>query len=299
MTPYDAAVQTDLAGSALFAGITAVLAKLGIEKTNSYLVTALRTVIVVLFAWLMVLVAGSFESIAEISRKTFLFLILSGLATGASWICYFKALQMGDVNKVVSIDKSSTILTMLFAFLFLKEGLSIIKVLTMALMGTGTYLMLGRQHQKPNASDRKPEREKNGAWKIYALLSAAFASLTAILGKVGIAGVESNLGTAIRTLVVLIMAWLMVFGLRKQKEIKNIERRSWIFILLSGLTTGLSWLCYYRALQDGPAGVVVPIDKLSILVTVFFSYFVLKEKLKKKAVLGLIFIVVGTLALLI
>ncbi|WP_394918345.1 EamA family transporter [uncultured Robinsoniella sp.] len=284
-------------GSALFAGITAVLAKLGIEKTNSYLVTALRTVIVVLFAWLMVLVAGSFESIAEISGKTFLFLILSGLATGASWICYFKALQMGDVNKVVSIDKSSTILTMLFAFLFLKEGLSIIKVLAMALMGTGTYLMLGRQHQKPNASDRKPE--KNGAWLIYALLSAVFASLTAILGKVGIAGVESNLGTAIRTLVVLIMAWLMVFGLRKQKEIKNIERRSWIFILLSGLTTGLSWLCYYRALQDGPAGVVVPIDKLSILVTVFFSYFVLKEKLKKKAVLGLIFIVVGTLALLI
>lgn len=284
-------------GSALFAGITAVLAKLGIEKTNSYLVTALRTVIVVLFAWLMVLVAGSFESIAEISGKTFLFLILSGLATGASWICYFKALQMGDVNKVVSIDKSSTILTMLFAFLFLKEGLSIIKVLAMALMGTGTYLMLGRQHQKPNASDRKPE--KNGAWMIYALLSAVFASLTAILGKVGIAGVESNLGTAIRTLVVLIMAWLMVFGLRKQKEIKNIERRSWIFILLSGLTTGLSWLCYYRALQDGPAGVVVPIDKLSILVTVFFSYFVLKEKLKKKAVLGLIFIVVGTLALLI
>lgn len=284
-------------GSALFAGITAVLAKLGIEKTNSYLVTALRTVIVVLFAWLMVLVAGSFESIAEISGKTFLFLILSGLATGASWICYFKALQMGDVNKVVSIDKSSTILTMLFAFLFLKEGLSIIKVLAMALMGTGTYLMLGRQHQKPNASDRKPE--KNGAWLIYALLSAVFASLTAILGKVGIAGVESNLGTAIRTLVVLIMAWLMVFGLHKQKEIKNIERRSWIFILLSGLTTGLSWLCYYRALQDGPAGVVVPIDKLSILVTVFFSYFVLKEKLKKKAVLGLIFIVVGTLALLI
>lgn len=284
-------------GSALFAGITAVLAKLGIEKTNSYLVTALRTVIVVLFAWLMVLVAGSFESIAEISGKTFLFLILSGLATGASWICYFKALQMGDVNKVVSIDKSSTILTMLFAFLLLKEGLSIIKVLAMALMGTGTYLMLGRQHQKPNASDGKPE--KNGAWLIYALLSAVFASLTAILGKVGIAGVESNLGTAIRTLVVLIMAWLMVFGLNKQKEIKNIERRSWIFILLSGLTTGLSWLCYYRALQDGPAGVVVPIDKLSILVTVFFSYFVLKEKLKKKAVLGLIFIVVGTLALLI
>lgn len=284
-------------GSALFAGITAVLAKLGIEKMNSYLVTALRTVIVVLFAWLMVLVAGSFESIAEISGKTFLFLILSGLATGASWICYFKALQMGDVNKVVSIDKSSTILTMLFAFLFLKEGLSIIKVLAMALMGTGTYLMLGRQHQKPNASDGKPE--KNGAWLIYALLSAVFASLTAILGKVGIAGVESNLGTAIRTLVVLIMAWLMVFGLHKQKEIKNIERRSWIFILLSGLTTGLSWLCYYRALQDGPAGVVVPIDKLSILVTVFFSYFVLKEKLKKKAVLGLIFIVVGTLALLI
>lgn len=284
-------------GSALFAGITAILAKLGIEKTDSYLVTALRTVIVVLFAWIMVFVAGSFDSITAISGKTFLFLVLSGLATGGSWICYFKALQLGDVNKVVSIDKSSTILTMLFAFLFLKEGLSGIKVLAMVLIGSGTYLMLERKRK--NLDSTVTNSEKSRTWLIYALLSAVFASLTAILGKVGITGVESNLGTAIRTLVVLIMAWLMVFGLHRQKEIKKIDRRSWIFILLSGLTTGLSWLCYYRALQDGPAGVVVPIDKLSILVTVFFAYFVLKEKLKKKAVLGLIFIVLGTLALLI
>lgn len=284
-------------GSALFAGITAVLAKLGIAKTDSYLVTALRTVVVVFFAWFMVFVAGSFNSITAISGKTFLFLILSGLATGASWICYFKALQLGDVNKVVSIDKSSTILTMLFAFLFLKEGLSVIKVLAMVLIGSGTYLMLERKRRNPDSLNINARESRT--WLIYALLSAVFASLTAILGKVGITGVESNLGTAIRTLVVLIMAWLMVFGLHKQKEIRDIERRSWIFILLSGLTTGLSWLCYYRALQDGPAGVVVPIDKLSIVVTVFFAYFVLKEKLQKKSLVGLIFIVLGTLALLI
>ena len=284
-------------GSALFAGITAVLAKLGIEKTDSYLVTALRTVIVVIFAWLMVFVAGSFHTIGEIGRKTFVFLILSGMATGASWICYFKALQLGDVNKVVPIDKSSTILTMLFAVLFLKEGLGGIKVLAMGLIGTGTYLMIEKKHKDHGLPRAKTQKGRGRL--IYALLSAVFASLTAILGKIGITGVESNLGTAIRTMVVLIMAWIIVFGLHKQKGIKDIERRSWIFIFLSGLTTGLSWLCYYRALQDGPAGVVVPIDKLSILVTVFFAYFVLKEKLKKRAVTGLILIVLGTLALLI
>lgn len=279
-------------GSAFFAGITAILAKLGIEDTDSYLVTALRTIVVVIFAWLMVFIAGSQGTIGEISAKTLLFLVLSGLATGASWLCYFKALQMGDVNKVVPIDKSSTILTMLLAFVFLGEAISILKCAAMVLIGAGTYLMIEKK------ADGHAQKGKAG-WFIYAAGSAVFASLTAILGKVGISGVESNLGTAIRTVVVLVMAWLIVFGLGRQREIKKIGKRSWIFILLSGLTTGLSWLCYYRALKDGDASIVVPIDKLSILVTVAFAWIVLKEKLKVRSGLGLVMIAGGTLLLLV
>lgn len=285
-------------GSAFFAGITAVLAKLGIEDTDSYLVTALRTVVVVIFAWAMVFLVGSQGTIAEISAKTLIFLILSGLATGASWLCYFRALQIGDVNKVVPIDKSSTVLTMLLAFIFLGESLTVMKVAAMVLIGGGTYLMIEhREPEKLPGPERKGYRGKE--WLIYALGSAVFASLTAILGKVGISGVESNLGTAIRTVVVLIMAWLIVFGMGKHKEIRKIRKRSWMFILLSGLTTGLSWLCYYRALQDGDASVVVPIDKLSILVTVAFAWIIFGEELKRKPALGLSMIVLGTLVLLI
>jgi len=278
--------------SALFAGAVSILAKIGIKNTDSNLATALRTVVVAVFAWLMVIIVGSQNDIVNIDTKSLVFLVLSGLATGGSWLCYFRALQIGDVNKVVPVDKSSTILTMLLSFFLLGEGLTWIKVIAMLLIGAGTYLMIERQKvNTPNSKGYK--------WLIYAVMSAVFASLTAVLGKIGIVGVESNLGTAIRTIVVLIMAWAIVFSRGKQHEIGKIDKKSWIYIGLSGLATGLSWLCFYRALQEGPASVVVPIDKLSIVITVAFGYFVLREKLNKKPLTGLVMIVIGTLSLLL
>ena len=278
-------------GSALFAGLTAILAKCGIRKTDSTVATAVRTIVVLLFSWVMVFVAGSQGTISSISGKTLLFLVLSGLATGASWLCYFKALQLGDVNKVVPIDKSSTVLTIVLAAVFLREGVSLPKGVGVVLIAIGTFLMI----EKKQSSGQT----KSAAWLWYALGSAVFASLTAILGKIGISGVESNLGTAIRTGVVLIMSWVMVFVTGKQGELKAIPKNELGFICLSGLATGASWLCYYKALQDGPASVVVPIDKLSILVTVLFSYLVLHERLTKKSALGLAGITAGTLLMLV
>lgn len=278
--------------SALFAGIMSILAKIGIKGVDSTLATALRTVVVAIFAWGMVFVVGSQGSIAGIDTKSLAFLILSGLATGGSWLCYFKALQIGDVNKVVALDKSSTVLTMLLSMIFLGESISFLKVAAMAFIGVGTYLMI-------EPKETVATRASGCKWFLYAAFSAIFASLTAILGKVGIAGVESNLGTAIRTVVVLIMAWGMVLVQGKRADIKRIDKRSWIFIGLSGIATGLSWLCYYRALQTGPASVVVPIDKLSILATVAFGYFALHENLKRQSLIGLVMIVLGTLSLLI
>lgn len=279
-------------GSAFFAGISAVLAKIGIENVNSTLATALRTVVVLAFSWLMVFVVGSQGGIAQISGTTLLFLVLSGLSTGASWLCYFKALQLGDVNKVAPIDKSSTVLTILLAFIFLGEPVSIPQALGVVGIGVGTLLMIA----KKEVEDGKPHSK---AWLVYAFLSAVFASLTSIFGKIGVENVESNLGTAIRTIVVLVMAWVMVFVTGEQKGIRSIGKKSWVFLFLSGITTGLSWLCYYRALQDGPASVVVPIDKLSILVTIVFSWIVLKEKLTPKAAVGLVLILAGTGAMLL
>ena len=279
-------------GSAFFAGITAVLAKIGIEHVNSTLATALRTVVVLAFSWLMVFVVGSQGGIAQISGTTLLFLVLSGLSTGASWLCYFKALQLGDVNKVAPIDKSSTVLTILLAFIFLGEPVSIPQALGVVGIGVGTLLMIA----KKEVEDGKPHSK---AWLVYAFLSAVFASLTSVFGKIGVENVESNLGTAIRTIVVLVMAWVMVFVTGEQKGIRSIGKKSWVFLFLSGITTGLSWLCYYRALQDGPASVVVPIDKLSILVTIVFSWIVLKEKLTPKAAVGLVLILAGTGAMLL
>lgn len=277
--------------SALFAGLTAILAKCGIKNTDSNVATALRTIIVLVFSWIMVFVAGAQSGISDIPAKVLIFLILSGLSTGASWLCYFKALQLGNVNKVTPIDKSSTILTMLLAFIFLREEITWLKFAAMVLIGAGTYMMI----QKKEAEDKKEDKK----WLIYALGSAVFASLTSILGKVGMQNINSNLGTAIRTVVVLIMAWIVVFVSKKQDTIKDIDKKSWIFLALSGFATGGSWLCYYRALQTGPASVVVPIDKLSILVTIGFSYIVFHEKLSLKSGVGLMLIVVGTLVLLI
>ena len=277
-------------GSAMLAGLTSVLAKCGIKKTDSTVATAIRTIVVLIFSWLMVFVVGSQETISAIGGRTLLFLVLSGLATGASWLCYFKALQLGDVNKVVPIDKSSTVLTILLAAIFLQEGVSLTKGIGVVLIAVGTFLMIEKKQSGGET--------KSAAWLWYALGSAVFASLTAILGKVGISGVESNLGTAIRTGVVLLMSWVMVFVTGKQGALKAIPKNELFFICLSGLATGGSWLCYYKALQDGPASVVVPIDKLSILVTILFSYLVFREKLTKKSALGLAGIVAGTLLML-
>lgn len=277
-------------GSALFAGLTTILAKCGIKNTDSNVATALRTIVVLIFSWIMVFVVGAQSGLASLTGRVLIFLVLSGLATGASWLCYFKALQLGDVNKVTPIDKSSTILTMLIAFIFLKEDITYLKLIGMVLIGVGTYLMIQKKETEVKKSD--------GKWLIYALGAAVFASLTSILGKIGIQDINSNLGTAIRTIVVLAMAWVVVFVTGKQNTIKSIDKRSWIFLIFSGFATGASWLCYYRALQTGPASIVVPIDKLSILVTVVFSYFIFHEKLSLKSGSGLLMIVAGTLVLL-
>ena len=283
-------------GSALFAGVTAILAKCGIRQTDSTVATAIRTIVVLLFSWIMVFIVGSQGSIAAISGTSWLFLILSGLATGASWLFYFKALQLGDVNKVVPIDKSSTVLTLILAFLLLGEPISLWKGVGMVAIAVGTFLMI--QKKKSTGETTNPKKNR---WLLYALLSAVFASLTAILGKVGIADVESNLGTAIRTGVVLVMAWVMVVVTHRGKTItvcKAIPKKDLLFICLSGLATGASWLCYYKALHDGLVNVVVPIDKLSILVTVAFSALFLKEKLHWKSLIGLACVTGGTLAML-
>lgn len=278
--------------SAFFAGITAILAKIGVRNVDSNLATAVRTIIILFFSWIIVFIVGSENMIHQISGQNLMFLILSGMATGGSWLCYFKALQLGDVNKVTPIDKSSTVLTMLLAFILLGESITWIKFIGMCLIGIGTYMMITK---------RKVENKeiRDNRWLFYAMLSAIFASLTSILGKVGISGVESNLGTAIRTIVVLIMAWVVVLVSKKQNELKSINKKSWLFICFSGITTGVSWLCYYRALQKGLASIVVPIDKLSIVVSILFSYVILKEKITRKSFMGLIIIVTGTLLLLI
>ena len=274
--------------SAVFAGLTSILAKCGIKKTDSDIATALRPIVVLAFSWIMVLVVGSVNTITTIEPKALIFLILSGLATGASWICYFKALSVGDINKVVPIDKSSTILTVLLAIVCFGETSNLaVKLIATAILAVGIFLMVEKKQ-----TDRKSERR---SWMIYAILSAVFAALTSILAKFGISGVESNLGTAIRTGVVLVMAWVIVFAKGKQTQIKYIDKKELLFIALSGIATGASWLCYYYAVQNGVLSVVVPIDKLSILVTVVFSYFVFREKLSKKALIGLCLMVIGTL----
>lgn len=281
------------AGSAFFAGITSILAKCGIRNTDSTVATAVRTVIVLIFSWIMVLAAGSWDQLGSISGYTLLFLILSGAATGASWLCYFRALQIGDINRVVPVDKSSTVLTILLALIFLGEGISLPKAAAVLVIAAGIFLMI----EKKDAKGETAEGSGTYSWFLYAAGSAFFASLTSILGKIGISGVESNLGTAIRTCVVLVMAWLMVAIQKKGGEVQNISRRELGFICLSGVATGASWLCYYRALQDGPASVVAPVDKLSVLITVVFSYFVFGEKLSRRAAAGLALLTVGTAAM--
>ncbi len=276
--------------SALFAGLTSILAKCGIRRTDSTVATAIRTIVVLIMAFCMTLIVGSTGQITSISPKSWIFLVLSGLATGGSWLCYFKALQLGDVNKVVPIDKSSTVLTIIFAAVFLREPVSWLGWLCVVGIAVGTYLMIEKKARTGGAKSR--------AWLIYAALSAVFAALTSILGKIGIENVESNLGTTVRTAVVLLAAWGMVLVTKKGSQLKTIPKKELVFICLSGLATGGSWLCYYKALKDGLASIVVPIDKLSILVTVAFSYMVFREKLTLKSAIGLLLIVAGTLGMI-
>ncbi|EOT29905.1 hypothetical protein OMQ_00596 [Enterococcus saccharolyticus subsp. saccharolyticus ATCC 43076] len=277
--------------SAFFAGIMSILAKIGINHVDSNLATAIRTCIVALLSWAIVFLVHSHNLLSTISWHSMWFLILSGIATGASWLCYFKALQIGDVNKVVPVDKSSVLLTMILSLIFLGESLSFLKIIAMILIGLGTYFMIERKKNTQQATTNH--------WFFYASLSAIFASLTAILSKIGIENVESTLGTAIRTLVILVISWGIVIVQKKHTHLKTITPRNWLFLVLSGLATGFSWLCYYKALQSGPASIVVPIDKLSIVVTVIFSTAILHETMQKKAMIGLIFLVGGTLLLLV
>ncbi len=276
--------------SAFFAGLTSILAKCGIKKTDSDVATAIRTIVVLAFSWVMVFIVGSYSQVPEIEPKSLFFLILSGLATGASWICYFKALSMGDINKVVPIDKSSTILTVLLAIICFGETEHlIVKLCCTVVLAAGIFLMVEKK--------QTAEKDTDGRWMLYAILSAVFAALTSILAKVCIAGVESNLGTALRTGVVLLMAWAIVFMKGKQRQVKAIDRKELFYISLSGLATGGSWLCYYYAIQNGIVSIVVPIDKMSILVTVLFSYIVFHEKLSRKAFAGLFLMTAATVAM--
>ena len=276
--------------SRIFAGLTSVLAKLGIKKTDSDVATAVRTIVVLIFSWIMVFVKGSFGTIGDISAKSLLFLVLSGLATGASWICYFKALSVGNINKVVPVDKSSTIISVLLAIVLFGETNNLgVKLFGTLLLAIGIFLMIEKK--------RTDNKRKKSTWLPYAVGSAVFASLTSVLAKIGISGVESNLGTAIRTIVVLIMAWVIVAIKGKTGLVKEIDSKELKFICLSGIATGASWLCYYYAVQNGILSVVVPIDKLSILVTIAFSYIFFGEKLSKKSACGLALMVVGTLAM--
>lgn len=289
-------------GSAFFAGVTSILAKCGIKNTDSTVATAIRTLVILPMSVIMVLIVGSMGEITSISLKTWIFLVLSGVATGVSWLCYFRALQIGDVNKVVPIDKSSTVLTILLAFVILGEPISLLKGICVVMIAVGTFLMIEKKRTDNNnstAAATGEEKQIKKSWLFYAILSAVFAALTSILGKIGISGTESDLGTMIRNAVVLVMSWVVVFATGKTKQICGIPGKELGFICLSGVTTGASWLCYYKALHDGLASIVVPIDKLSILVTITFSFIVFKEKLSLKALIGLILIVAGTILMLV
>lgn len=280
--------------SALFAGMTAILSKIGVRNTDSTIATAIRTTVVLVFSWILVFARGLQTQLGSISAHSYLFLIISGFCTGASWMCYFHALKLGTVNQVTPVDKSSTVLTMLLAFIFLGEPIGWLKALAIVLISVGTLMMIER---RPDAAQGGEPQKRT--WLVYAGLSAVFAALTAILGKVGIQGVPSDLGTAVRTIVVLAMAWAMVFVTDKQSQLKQMDKRDMKFIIMSGIATGLSWLCYYRALQDGYASVVVPLDKLSIVVTIAFSAIFLKERLSRRALIGFVLLVGGTGMLLI
>lgn len=278
--------------SAFFAALTSVLAKYGMKKVNSNLATALRTIVVLVFSWLMVFLTTDItREFSRLTDRSLLYLILSGLTTGASWLCYFHALKIGNVNVVVPIDKSSIVFTIVLSSVILKEHFGLFSGICTLLIAMGTLLMIEKRSSKSSARKRSAI--------LYAFSGAVFAALTSILGKMGIDGISSNFASAIRTCIVLIMAWVVVFISKDYKKFNSLDTKSSIFIILSGIATGASWLCYYRALSLGPASHVAPIDKLSIVLTVILSYIFFREKLSWKSFTGLFLIVIGTLLLLI
>lgn len=278
------------AASAVFAGVTTIFLKKGVHTTNTNAALALRTIVIFVFSIIIVLITGSQNQIYTIKNKTWIFLILSGLSTGAGWYYYYKALQFGNVNKVSPLSKSSLVLTILLSFIFLNEEINAGKLFSIIVITIGTYFIIDYKKSKSENAD-------NNIWLIYAVLSLLFSALTPIFGKIGIDEIESNLGSAIRTFVVVIAAWLILFIKKDYKEFKNVNKSEIKFIILSGITGGSSWLLYYKALQDGVTSAVAAIDKLSLLVAIILSYFIFDEKINKKIVLGLILILAGTIGL--
>ena len=280
-------------GAAAFAALTTILAKIGITGVDSHLATAIRTMVVLVFAWIMVFIVGAQGGIGYVDGRTWVFLILSGLSTGGSWLCFFRALQIGNVNKVVPIDKSSTILTMILAFMFLGEPVGIAFLVGMVLIGLGTWLMLELKKTEDVTKSFAANKWRH-SWLLFAVLAAVFASLTAIFGRAGVAYMDANLWTAIRTMVVVPLSWIMVFLVGSQKTIGTVNLKSWVFLVLSGVATGGSWLFFYHALQIGNASLVVPVDKLSIVFTMAFARLFLGERFSWRSLGGLALIVIGT-----
>jgi len=281
-------------GAAVFAGLTTILTKIGLKGVDSHLATAIRTMVVIAFAWIIVFIAGSQGGIMYMDARTWVFLVLSGLATGGAWLCRYRALKFGNVNKVTPIAKTSTILTMLLAFVFLSEPVGWVMVAAMVLMGTGTWLMLELNKKAKTPAPVNEEKTGKG-WLFFAVLAAVFASLTAIFGSVGVNEMDANLWTAMRTVIVALLSWMMVYSTGGQKKIKSVSLKSWVFLILSGLATGGSWLLFYHALKIGNASLVVPIDQLSILLTMGFARLFLGERFTKQSLVGLVILTTGIL----
>jgi bacterial/archaeal transporter family protein len=277
--------------AALFASFTAILAKIGIEGVDSNLATAVRTGVVVIMAYLMVVITGQTDNIMTVSARSLIFLVLSGLTTGLSWLAFFKAIQIGDVSKVVPIDKSSVVLTILLSFIILREPATMPVVAGGIIISIGTFVLIGKKEKK-NTQRKKVFNTKS--YLFLAIMSAVFAALTNILAKIGIEDVDSNVATFIRTVVIIIFAWGIVFFQRTVKELKNISRKSYIFLILSGAATGFSWLCYFAALAIGKVSIVNPIDKFSVVLTMILSFIILKEKPTRSTVAGAVLITIGT-----
>ena len=270
--------------ASVFSGLTSVFAKTGIKNIDSLLATFLRTIVISLFLFLIVIWKENLNEIFLLDKKTILFLILSGISNTLLWICYFKALDLGTVSKVTPVDKTSIVLTLILSSLFLNEKITTIKIISIVLILSGTFLTIKKESKG----------SKDNKWIIYAILTAVFTSTTTVLSKIGIESTNTTLITFLRTIVVLIILTTITLFKKKYKSIKDIEKRSWLFIILSGLSTSLSWLFYFKALALGEASIVFPIEKLSLVVSILISIIFLKEKVNKKQIIGIIIIVIGT-----